>query len=230
MHMLYIRNSRIRSALRWSLPLLLIPAAVLAGSHIFREKQYLFLAFSVAALSVLLFLAGIERRQIGTRRMVITAVMTALCIAGRFIPYFQPITAITIITAIYLGSEAGFLTGAMAALLSNFYFGQGPWTAFQMLAWGMIGWLAGQLAAPLKRSKAFLLIYGVLSGVAYSLIMDIWTVMWYDGSFDFSLYLAAFVTALPHTLLYAASNFLFLWWMAKSFGEKLSRIKIKYGV
>ncbi len=230
MPMLYIRNGRVRSVLRWSLPLLLIPAAVLAGSYIFREKQYLFLAFSVAALSVLLFLAGIERRQIGTRRMVITVVMTALCIAGRFIPFFQPITAITIITAIYLGSEAGFLTGAMAALLSNFYFGQGPWTAFQMLAWGLIGWLAGILADPLQRSKAFLLVYGVLSGVAYSLIMDIWTVMWYDGSFDFSLYLAAFVTALPHTLLYAASNFLFLWWMAKPFGEKLSRIKIKYGV
>lgn len=230
MHMRRIRNQTIRDLLRWSIPLLLIPAAVLLGATVFREKQHLFVSFAVAALSVLLFLAGIERKQIGTRRMVIVAVMTALCIAGRFIPFFKPITAITVITAIYLGREAGFLTGAMAALLSNFYFGQGPWTAFQMLAWGLIGWLAGILADPLKRSRAFLLIYGVLSGVAYSLIMDIWTVMWYNAGFDISLYLAAFVTALPHTLMYAVSNFLFLWWMAKPFGEKLSRIKIKYGV
>ena len=50
---------------------------------------------------------------------------------------------VIMLTAMYLGSEAGFLTGAMAALLSNFYFGQGPWTAFQMLAWGLIGWIAG---------------------------------------------------------------------------------------
>ncbi len=230
MRMLYIRNASVRRALRWSLPLLLIPAAVLAGSAIFREKQYFFLSFAVAVLSLLLFLAGIERRQIGTRRMVITAVMTALCIAGRFLPFFKPVTAIIILTAIYLGREAGFLTGALAALLSNFYFGQGPWTAFQMLAWGMIGWLAGLLADPLQRSRVFLLLYGVLSGVAYSLIMDIWTVLWYEGEFDLSLYLAAFVTALPHTLLYTASNFLFLWWLEKPFGEKLSRIRLKYGI
>lgn len=228
--MQYIRDPRVRRLLQWSLPLLLIPAVVLAGSTVFREKQYLFLAFAVAALSLLLFLAGIERKAIGTRRMVITAVMTALCIAGRFIPCFKPVTAISIIAAMYLGREAGFLTGALAALLSNFYFGQGPWTAFQMLAWGLIGWLAGLLADPLKRSRAFLLFYGLLSGLAYSLIMDVWTVMWYNAGFDISLYLAAFVTAIPHTVLYAASNFLFLWWMAKPFGEKLSRIKIKYGI
>ena len=156
--------------------------------------------------------------------------MIALSIAGRFIPFFKPVTAITILTAIYLGGEAGFLVGSFSALLSNFYFGQGPWTAFQMLAWGLIGLFAGFLAKPLEKSKTALLVYGVLSGIAFSFIMDVWTVLWYNGSFNISLYLAALTTAIPHTVLYAVSNFIFLLLLSKPFGEKLNRIKIKYGV
>lgn len=228
--MIVIGNRTLRGVLKWVIPFVLIPAAVLAGALVFGESRHLFVSFAVAALSVLLFLAGIERRRTGTRRMVLTAVMTALCIAGRFIPLCKPVTAVIILAAMYLGCEAGFLTGAMAALLSNFFFGQGPWTAFQMLAWGMIGWLAGILAEPLKRHRAMLLLFGVLAGVAYSMIMDVWTVLQYNRSFDFSLYLAKFLTALPHMLLYAASNFVFLLWMGKPFGEKLERIRIKYGV
>lgn len=228
--MLMIRSARLRTFLRWSIPLCLMPVMVLAGGMIFREKRYLLLACMAAGLAVLLFLSGVERRQTGARRMVLAAVMTALCIAGRFIPFFKPVTAITVLAAMYLGRESGFLIGAMAALLSNFYFGQGPWTAFQMLAWGMIGWLAGLLAEPLKRHRLWLLLYGTAAGVFYSLVMDIWTVLWYQDGFHPALYLTAIVTALPHTILYAASNLLFLWWMAKPFGEKLGRIQIRYGI
>lgn len=228
--MLMIPNRTLRNVLKWTIPFLLIPAAVLSGALMFGEKRHLFVSFAAAGLSVLLFLAGIERKKTGTRRMVLTAVMTALCVAGRFIPLCKPVTAIIMLTAMYLGSEAGFLTGAMAALLSNFYFGQGPWTPFQMLAWGLIGWLAGAFAEPLKRKRALLLFSGVLAGVLYSMIMDVWTVLWYGEGFSFSLYLTKFLSALPHMLLYAASNFIFLLWLAKPFGEKLSRIRLKYGV
>jgi len=62
--------------------------------------------------------------------MVIVATMTALAVVGRFVfapvPYFKPVTAIVIITAIYLGSEAGFLVGSLSAIISNIFFGQGP--------------------------------------------------------------------------------------------------------
>ena len=162
--------------------------------------------------------------------MVIAAVMTALCFAGRFIPILKPIAALTIITALYLGGEAGFLVGAMSAILSNFYFGQSPWTAFQMLAWGLIGLFAGIFSEKLLKSRALLLIYGALTGIAYSFIMDIWTVLWYNRGFDIKLYLAALVSAVPYTVSYAVSNVLFLYLLAKPFGEKLSRIKTKYGV
>ena len=99
-----------------------------------------------------------------------------------------------------------------------------------MLAWRLIGLTAGFFAKPLKKSKIFLLIFGVLSGIAFSMIMDIWTVLWYNEGFDMPLYLSAILTAAPHTVLYSKSNFLFLFFLSKPFGDKLQRIKIKYGV
>lgn len=228
--MIVIRSKRVRTLLRWAIPFLAVPLLVLLSATVFREKQHLLISFGVAALAVVLFLAGFERKAVGSRRLVIVSVMTALCITGRFIPLFKPITALTIITAMYLGGESGFLVGALAALLSNFYFGQGPWTAFQMLAWGLIGLFAGYLAQPMKKHRALLLLYGVLSGLVYSMAMDVWTVMWYDSALNWSVYLSAIIAALPHTILYALSNFAFLWFLARPFGEKLERVKIKYGV
>ena len=130
----------------------------------------------------------------------------------------------------WLGGEAGFLVGSMSAMVSNIYFGHGPWTPFQMFAWGMIGLFSGYLSVPLRKSRIFLLIAGALAGGLYSMIMDIWTIMWYNGSMDLSLYAAAMVTALPHTIIYVLSNVIFLFILAGPIGEKLSRVKIKYGV
>lgn len=228
--MIVIENKYLRNTVRIVVPFVLIPALVIFGATVFKERRHLIISTGVAVLALLLFAASYEKKPTGSRRMIIVAVMTALCIAGRFIPLFKPITALTVITAIYLGGEAGFLVGAMSALLSNFYFGQGPWTPFQMLAWGMIGLIAGFLSEPLKRYKWLLLVYGVLAGIMYSLVMDIWTVIWYDGSFRPEFYFTALVTAIPHTIMYSVSNFIFLWFAAKPFGEKLERVKIKYGV
>ena len=228
--MLTIKNKKLRTVLKVLIPFVIIPILAFLGSTVFEVKKHIFVSLSVAVLSVILFITGFEKKQTGTRRQVLVSIMIALSIAGRFIPFFKPVTAITILTAIYLGGEAGFLVGSFSALLSNFYFGQGPWTAFQMLAWGLIGLFAGFLAKPLEKSKTALLVYGVLSGIAFSFIMDVWTVLWYNGSFNISLYLAALTTAIPHTVLYAVSNFIFLLLLSKPFGEKLNRIKIKYGV
>ena len=228
--MIVIRSKRVRDVLRVGLPFIVMPALVALGALVFSEKQHLLVSFGMACMALLFFLTGFEKRKTGGRRMVIVSVMTALCIVGRFIPLFKPITALTVITAMYLGGEAGFLTGALSAALSNFYFGQGPWTAFQMLAWGFIGLIAGWMANPLKTHRWLLLVYGVLAGAVYSLIMDVWNVLWYGSGFDWALYAASVTTALPHTLLYAMSNFVFLYFLTKPFGEKMERVKVKYGV
>jgi energy-coupling factor transport system substrate-specific component len=156
--------------------------------------------------------------------------MVALCVVGRLIPIFKPVTAIVVLCAVYLGPQAGFYTGSVAALLSNFLFGQGPWTPFQMLGWGLIGLFAGLLSRPLGKSRVLLLLYGVLAGVAFSAVMDVWSVLWASGALSVEGYTAALITALPHTALYAASNVIFLAVFAKPIGDKLQRIKIKYGI
>lgn len=225
-----IKDKRVRRAVKIIVPFVLIPTAVVVGTLAFNGKRHLFVSLFVVVLADILFISGFEKKEIGTRRSVLVAVMTALSVVGRFIPFFKPITALTVISAMYLGGEAGFMTGALSALISNIYFGQGPWTPFQMLAWGLIGYFAGFLSRWLQRSRPLLLIYGVISGVVFSLVMDVWTVLWYADGFNASLYLSAIVTALPHTTLYSVSNVLFLYFLAEPFGEKLRRIKVKYGV
>ncbi len=228
--MITIGNARLRSVLGKLIPFAAIPALTLLGAVVFDTDKHLIVSLGVAVMTLLLFVSGYENKKTGTRRMVIASVMIALCVFGRFIPVFKPITALTIITGMYLGGETGFLVGAMSALISNIFAGQGPWTAFQMLAWGLIGLTAGLTADVLKKHRAVLLGYGVISGVAYSFIMDIWTTLWYSGEFDTSVYLSALVTAIPYTVSYAVSNFIFLLFLAKPFGEKLGRLHIKYGV
>lgn len=227
---MHIRSKKLRNLIRIITPFVLIPLVAILGTVIFDAKKHIFISLFVAVLSLLVFATGFERKSTGSRRLVISAVMIALSVVGRMIPVFKPVTAMTIISAVYLGPEAGFLVGSMSALLSNFFFGQGPWTPFQMLGWGLIGFIAGLLSKQLKKSRILLLIYGLVSGITYSFVMDIWTVLWHQGGFDLDLYIASIVTALPHTILYAVSNCAFLWLLAPAFGRKLERIKIKYGV
>ncbi|MBR6717945.1 MAG: ECF transporter S component [Oscillospiraceae bacterium] len=228
--MLVIRSEKIRRVLRVALPFAIMPAMVLLLPRGLQAQHYALVTFLMTGFALLLFLAGFERRELGTRRMILVSVMTALSVLGRMLPVIKPITALTVLSALYLGPEAGFLTGALSAVLSNFIMGQGPWTPFQMLAWGMIGLFAGLLAKPLRRNRLLLYLYGMVSGFAYSMILDIWTTVWTYGEFTFRQYGAALVSSMPYPVVYALSNLIFLMLLAKPFGEKLARIGKKYGL
>ena len=224
-----IRNKRLRAVLKTVIPFVLIPALVILGAVFMEGRRAVVISLGVTVLSLWLFAAGYEKKQTGSRRMIIAAVMTALAVTGRFIPLFKPVSALTIISGVWLGGETGFLVGALSAVISNIFFGQGPWTPFQMLGWGLIGLIAGLTAPLLRKNRAALLTYGFVTGVVFSLVMDIWTVMW-SGDFSAGASRAALLQALPHTLLYGVSNVLYLLLLARPFGEKLERIRIKYGV
>ncbi len=228
--MIVIRSARTRRILRYLIPFFIIPALIAAGVFLLREKRYALIALLMVLCALILFATGFERKRTGRRRMVLVSVLTALSVAGRFIPLLKPVAAMTILSGVYLGSEAGFLVGALSAVISNFYFGQGPWTPFQMFAWGLIGLIAGYLSRPMQKSRGLLLLYGLIAGIAYSFIMDIWTVLWYNGTFNAGLYGAALLSAIPHTIAYMVSNLLFLALFAKPFGEKLGRIRLKYDI
>jgi len=228
--MVVIKNSTVRKILRILIPFLAVPAAVLIGAYVFEDKMYAYVSLVITILAVVLFISGFERRETGSRRMVIVVVMTVLAVIGRFIPVIKPVAAITIISGVYLGSESGFLVGAVTAVISNFFWGQGPWTPFQMFSWGMIGLVTGLCGQMLKKTKPLLYAYGAFSGIMFSMIMDIWTVLWDNEGFSWEPYATAIVSALPVTLLYAVSNVIFLVILFEPMGRKLERIKNVYGL
>src|SRR5699024_776871 len=182
------------------------------------------------------FFISYENRESNTRLMVVFAVLIALSVIGRFIfaaiPGFKPVTAIVAIAAMFFGAEAGFLIGALSAFISNIYFGQGPWTPFQMFSWGMIGFLAGLpfIRKQLLKSKVMLALFGIFAGVIFSLMMDVWSVMSIDGMFNLNRYIAAVSLSFPFMMIYAISNVIFLLLIIKPIGEKLNRLKTKYGL
>ena len=199
-----------------------------------KKMTYIGLSILIMILTIAAFYLRFEKKKVRSRRLVIIAVMTALSVLGRFIfgalPAFKPITAIVIVTAIWMGPECGFMVGSLTAVISNFYFGQGPWTPFQMVAWGLIGVLAGILSKSLKSNKVWLYTFGFLAGVLYSNFMDIWTVLWYGQGFVWSMYKAALITAIPYVASNAVSNVIFLMLIGRPFGEKFDRVINKYGI
>ncbi|MDD5796537.1 MAG: ECF transporter S component [Oscillospiraceae bacterium] len=211
-----------------------MPLLIIGGALIFPQKSFAVVSLLTVLFACVPFFISFEYKKSSSRTLVIIAVMTALSVAGRFvfspIPFFKPVTTIVIITALYMGEEAGFLTGALSAVISNFYFGQGPWTPFQMFAWGIVGFTAGILRKRILQSKIIMTIYALLSGILYSFIMDIWTTLWADGYFNISRFFASIATAAPVTAIYAVSNVIFLLLLAKPIGKKLDRIKTKYGL
>ncbi len=212
---------------------LLVPLCILLGTVISAGRGYVWISICVALLSCVPFFLAFEKKS-GTGRMLVLSVMIALSVLGRFafsaLPHFKPVTAIVVIAGMYLGAESGFLCGALSAVLSNIMFGQGPWTPFQMFSWGLIGLLAAVFSAPLKKSRLALAVFGIFSGIVFSLLMDGWTVLWAEGTFSASRYLAFVISALPVTAIYAASNVLFLLILAVPMGEKLDRVIKKYGI
>ncbi|MCH5299232.1 MAG: ECF transporter S component [Ruminococcus sp.] len=223
-----------KSFFKYLITILLIPLTIFFGVFLFGAHSYPAIMIIVAMLACVPFFLSFEGHSTPTRKIVLLAVMTALSVAGRFmfapIPFFKPVTAIVIISAMYFGSEFGFLTGALSALISNLYFGQGPWTPLQMFSWGIIGFIAGLLSQPLIRRKIVLVLYAVFAGLAYSMLMDVWTAMWAEGTFSLSRFIAAVGTALPITAIYVISNVIFLLVLTPFFERKIERLKTKYGI
>lgn len=219
---------------KWIVVLLLSMTIIILGIIIANDRNYLLMGVLLAIVATSALFIKAEKSEVSVTRLVLLALFTALSVVGRIVftafPGFKPVAAIVMISGMYFGPAAGYLCGALSALLSNFYFGQGPWTPVQMFAWGIIGLYAGMRAKQLKSSRGRLLIMGAIAGVVYSLILDIWQVMSLDQSFSFSRYVAVVGTSLPFLITYSVSNVVFLWILEKSLGKKIERILLKYDV
>ncbi len=224
-----------RTALTCAAYLVAIPAVIALGTVLWKNERYSLVSLLVALLACLPFFAFFERGRSSARELVTLSVMTALSVVGRLIftpiPAFKPVSALTVITGIAFGPTAGFVTGSMSAIVSNIFFGQGPWTPFQMLIWGLIGFVSGVIFKRGARPHPIALIAaGLLGGVFYSVGMDVWTTLSGEGGFSWSSYLAYAAAALPMTVSYAVSNVVFLLLLTKPLLQKTERLRVKYGV
>jgi uncharacterized membrane protein len=110
-------------------------------------RHYYLISVAIICIALAIFAWRFEGRGPRAREIVVIAVLVALAVAGRaaffMVPQFKPVAALVIISGVALGSQTGFLVGVLSGFVSNFVFGQGPWTPFQMIAFGLLGLLAG---------------------------------------------------------------------------------------
>lgn len=199
------------------------------------DRNYGLLSVLLIIMAMVPFFLNFEKRKPEARELVVIAVMAALGALGRVafapIPSFQPTSAIIIITALTFGPEAGFLTGTISAVASNLFFGQGPWTPWQMFCWGMIGFSAGILKnAGFFKGKASLLSYGVLTGFSFGWIMNIWYIIGFVKPITWQAIAAAYIASFWFDFTHALSTFIFLFVLARPWTKKLDRIKVKFGL
>jgi energy-coupling factor transport system ATP-binding protein len=217
--------------------LLAIPLTIYIGFYFFGDRKYYFISMLILLETMLPFALAFESRKPQARELVIIAVLCATAIAGRaaffMLPQFKPVLALVIIAGVAFGGESGFLVGAVTGFVSNIFLGQGPWTPWQMFAFGVIGFLAGVLFRKglLGRGRAALCVFGALAALAvYGPIMDSASVLMYQARPVRAMFLAAFLQGLPFNLVHAAATVLFLFVISRAMLEKLDRIKVKYGL
>lgn len=213
----------------------LIPATLYLGTQMSGRWYYLTCTLVIIETMLPFFLA-FETRKPQARELVTIAVMCALSVASRVvvvIPNFKPMTAIIMITGIALGPEAGFMTGAIGAFASNFFFSQGPWTPWQMMAYGFGGFLAGVLFHKKYklRNPVLLAVYGFLAILlVVGPLLDCCTVFTVSSRITKKYVLAVFAAGVPYNFRHALACGTTMLLFSKPLLSKLDRLKIKYGM
>jgi energy-coupling factor transporter ATP-binding protein EcfA2/uncharacterized membrane protein len=217
--------------------LLTIPLTIYAGIYLFDDRRFYFISMLILFQTMLPFVLVFESRKPQARELVIIAVLCAIAVAGRtaffMLPQFKPVIALVIIAGVAFGGEAGFLVGAMTGFVSNMFFGQGPWTPWQMFAFGIIGFLAGLLfhKGLLGRKPLALAVFGgIATFVIYGGILNPAGVLISQPGPTLEMFILAYLRAVPFDLIHAAASVIFLLILTRPMLEKLDRIKVKYGL
>jgi uncharacterized membrane protein len=215
--------------------IVLIPFVIAGGYFYLEYKQYYIVSAVVLILSMIPFFISLENRKLHARELVTIASMVAIAVASRAafyaIPQVKPMCAIVIITAITFGAQIGFVTGALSMLLSNFIFGQGMWTPFQMFGMGLTALICGLLFYRKKAGDNILIVAltgGVICFAVYGVIVDTSSVLMMSSDFSLGSVLSIYASGLPFNAIHGATTFVVLLIAGKVIKEILERIMIKY--
>ncbi|MBE7026074.1 MAG: ATP-binding cassette domain-containing protein [Ruminococcaceae bacterium] len=217
--------------------LLLIPLTIYIGFFFLGDRKYYFISLLIILETMIPFCMVFESRKPKARELIVISVLCAIAVAGRaaffMLPQFKPVIALVIIAGVCFGGETGFLVGAVTGFVSNFFAGHGPWTPWQMFAFGIIGFISGILFKKgfLRKTKTSLCIFGFLATfIIYGGIMNPASVVMWQSKINWDMIESAYVMGIPFDLIHALSTAFFLWFISEPMIDKLERIKVKYGV
>lgn len=198
-----------------------------------RGETYYYTSLGIILIGLFGFFFCFEKGKPNAILLTMIASLCALAIVSRvaffFLPQIKPIAAIIILAGIAFGTEVGFVTGAVSAFVSNFYFGQGSWTPFQMFALGLIGAFAGLFFCGKKYSGWQIVLYGFLSVLLiYGGIVDVNTIFFTSQEISFLHVVTIYASALPFNFLFAVSTSIFLWILRKPVLKRMERVQRKY--
>ena len=194
----------------------------------------------IVVLIIAAFLVEFEEKQISAKQISLIAMLGTISAAARVpfaaIPNVQPCTYLIICSGIVFGPTAGFMVGAVTAAVSNIFLGQGPWTLFQILGWGLAGLTSGLLfntsskGGTLLKSKVFLAAYGVLWGYLFGWILNTWHWLTYIYPLTWKTFLFTQATSFGFDTMHALGNVVFLLVLGPKTITMLDRYKKRFEV
>jgi energy-coupling factor transport system substrate-specific component len=198
--------------------------------------SYLVLSIGLLLLGMFLFVLRFESRSIDARSIVLLAVLASIAAVVRIpfasIPSVQPTTFVIMMTGFVFGAESGLIVGVVGALAANMFLGQGPWTPWQMVAWGLVGFSAG-LFRPVLNKKWAMIVFAIIWGFLFGWIMNLWGLLALYQSvniFNTSIILSYFTGSLLFDLFHSLSNVIFILMFGELWIKILVRFKRKYGL
>lgn len=185
------------------------------------------MAILLAVLAILAFFFKFESVALGSKEIALVSMLAATSAVLRIpftaIPNFQPCTFLIICSGYVFGPISGFMVGAMTPLISNFFLGQGPWTLYQMLAWGLIGYGAAYLRR-FNLNRKGLIFIGLASAFIFGFLMNIYFWLYFAYPLSLNTLIFAQLSSLWFDTSHALGNAIFL----GLFGTKTIAILERY--
>lgn len=219
-----------------------VAAASVAVGALAGGRSYVVVSVVVVLCAIVPCFVRFERRRPQAREVVMLAVLCALAVAARvafvWLPHFKPMLGIIMIAGMAFGASPGFLVGSLSALVSNFIFGQGPWTPWQMLAYGVCGLVFGLLAnggfvrgtLSAKKLAAVSIAGGLFVVAVAGPILDTSSLFFMVSSITPESVIAVYGAGFPVNLTHGMATSVTILLLANPLLGKLTRVKRKYGM
>lgn len=209
-------------------------AAGVTGKHLLMSQGWGLLSAEIILLALAVFYWGFENTEVSAKFIAVVAVLGTVAGLGRIpfaaLPDVQPTTFMVIISGFVLGPQAGFLIGSTAALTSGFFLGQGPWTPWQMVAWGLAGAFGGILKRIFPELRKGLIVVNFVWGYVFGWIMNIWFWMTFISPLNWRSFVSTCVASFGFDTFHAIGNVVFYLLFGSSFIKIMRRFHRKLTV